>query len=379
MSLVAMQTTLKLRGTFLEVQYGMELMNCQMPRSVSQPCLHSASSEGEEAEFGLANSYVKNLSDKLSCLSNDVCCARMFFEDIAKGFDKGANSLDDLCSPVDNHSCSWLRNISSDTALDTQQGMNVEAVDVALQLTQAAIQNVSHNFVAQEDPEGAATKSTINISVATMLLKVKAGAWQEEYFVKDSTGCPSVCPFSWADLSEDFDDAIAVPPAGCSRGSIGHPDLCNRPCLYFVTGTCANGSDCNFCHLAHPERSVHMDKRQREMLRRMSPQEWASLVLPIVRQRIEAVEKSPESQAMLADIAARCGIPIGSMPAATPHRSLRLLVLTLRSMSLKALLSAMQRGLSQYGQQVEDMLEALLQHLRRLASEDVPLMQLVVR
>mmetsp|Transcript_178852 Transcript_178852/g.567541 ORF Transcript_178852/g.567541 Transcript_178852/m.567541 type:complete len:240 (+) Transcript_178852:145-864(+) len=239
MSFMAMQTTLKLRGTFLEVQDGTELMNCQMPRSLSPPCLQSASIEGDEADLGLVTSYVQNLSENLSCLNKDM--------------------------------------------------------------------------------------------------------------------------------------------AGCSRGSVGHPELCSRTCLYFATGTCANGSDCDYCHLAHPKRSVHLDKRRRDILRSMPLQEWATLVLPIVQQRIEAVDKSPESQAMLADIAARCGIPIDSMPAATPHRSLRLLVLTLRSMSLKALLSAMQRGLSQYGQQVEDMIEALLQHLRRLASEDVPLMQLVVR
>mmetsp|Transcript_73296 Transcript_73296/g.210516 ORF Transcript_73296/g.210516 Transcript_73296/m.210516 type:complete len:190 (+) Transcript_73296:1-570(+) len=144
-------------------------MNCQMPRSLSQPCLHSASIEGDEADLGLVTSYVQNLSENLSRLNKDM--------------------------------------------------------------------------------------------------------------------------------------------AGCSRGSVGHPELCSRTCLYFATGTCANGSDCDYCHLAHPKRSVHLDKRRRDILRSMPLQEWATLVLPIVQQRIEAVDKSPESQAMLADIAARCGIP----------------------------------------------------------------------
>ena len=49
------------------------------------------------------------------------------------------------------------------------------------------------------------------------------------------------------------------------------------------------------------------------------------------------------------------------------QRSHRMLILTLRSMSLTSLLAAVQRGLMQHCHQVKEAVDALLLHLRRLA------------
>ncbi|CAJ1354464.1 unnamed protein product, partial [Effrenium voratum] len=38
-----------------------------------------------------------------------------------------------------------------------------------------------------------------------------------------------------------------------SLGSIGHPEVCRRPCIYFSAGHCELGEACNYCHVAHTD------------------------------------------------------------------------------------------------------------------------------
>mmetsp|Transcript_19083 Transcript_19083/g.45246 ORF Transcript_19083/g.45246 Transcript_19083/m.45246 type:complete len:300 (+) Transcript_19083:68-967(+) len=51
-----------------------------------------------------------------------------------------------------------------------------------------------------------------------------------------------------------------------SEGSIGHPELCRRPCFYFARGCCEDGASCGYCHLPHGEKAPKLDKRQRLVL-----------------------------------------------------------------------------------------------------------------
>eukprot|EP00439_Symbiodinium_sp_Y106_P037546 s6453_g4.t1 len=64
--------------------------------------------------------------------------------------------------------------------------------------------------------------------------------------------------------------AQAAPLLAPSQGSRGHPDLCNRPCIFFVSGSCHLGSTCGHCHLAHPQRAARLDKRQRVAVQALS-------------------------------------------------------------------------------------------------------------
>jgi len=80
--------------------------------------------------------------------------------------------------------------------------------------------------------------------------------------------------------SQKSDNAVASNP-----GSMGHPDLCPRPCLYYASGNCINGNLCGFCHMPHPKRPVRLDKRHREMLKRMPFEELVKFLLPILKQR----------------------------------------------------------------------------------------------
>mmetsp|Transcript_162688 Transcript_162688/g.516908 ORF Transcript_162688/g.516908 Transcript_162688/m.516908 type:complete len:234 (+) Transcript_162688:1-702(+) len=229
-----------------------------------------------------------------------------------------------------------------------------------MQLAQGMIQNVGQNLPRVTD--GArAVHTSINNSVAVMIMQVKV-----EAFRADSARMGLIS----ADASAGPQDALTSPmfeSPDCRWGSVGHPELCSRPCLYFATGSCDNGESCQYCHMAHTKRPAHLDKRHREALRRMVPWEWAALVLPILQKKIESLDNSLETQALFIDIVACCGIPFGSVPPATPQRSQRMLILTMRSMSLRSLLTAVQRGLSERGHQVEEAVDALLQHVRRLA------------
>lgn len=83
--------------------------------------------------------------------------------------------------------------------------------------------------------------------------------------------------------------------------------MCQRPCLYFVAGTCANGGACMFCHASHQRRRLHLDKQNRETLRSMPlPELWVTLE-PILRTRVPAVDSSPEALRLVGSLCELCG------------------------------------------------------------------------
>eukprot|EP00444_Apocalathium_aciculiferum_P059752 CAMPEP_0183599232 /NCGR_PEP_ID=MMETSP0371-20130417/179328_1 /TAXON_ID=268820 /ORGANISM="Peridinium aciculiferum, Strain PAER-2" /LENGTH=445 /DNA_ID=CAMNT_0025811297 /DNA_START=111 /DNA_END=1449 /DNA_ORIENTATION=- len=433
---MAKQMTLRWRGTFIDVDNEVE-MPCRRTRSLSESCLKVNSSE-DWAGFGQEQAYVQSLSQKLASLSRDVRCAAVFFEGKCKvgadvlcecggGADNlssastsmpteqayvqslsqklaslssdvrsaavffkgnckvGANFLCECGGGADNlssASTSMPTSGSTDVVSDTSsQAVLPETVDEAMQLVQGMIRTAGLNLSKvvdgpQQLPEGSGIQNAMNTSVADMIMQVKADAWKGASGVDSSR-----LGLSWADASADSQDALASPileSSGCSRGSVGHPELCSRPCLYFATGSCENGTSCEYCHMAHSKRPAHPDKRHREMLRSMPPLEWVALMLPILQQKVEAVDGSLVTRAMFGDIAAHCGIRLGSVSSFMPQRSQRMLILTLRSMSLMCLLNTVQHGLSQHGHPVEEAVEELLLHLRRLAGHAAePLVQLL--
>ena len=50
-------------------------------------------------------------------------------------------------------------------------------------------------------------------------------------------------------------------PAVPSAGSLGHPEACRRPCIYFISGHCSSSDDCAYCHLPHTEKMPKLDKK----------------------------------------------------------------------------------------------------------------------
>lgn len=76
------------------------------------------------------------------------------------------------------------------------------------------------------------------------------------------------------------DVAMAANP-----GSVGHPNLCRRPCMYEAAGECNNGQNCDFCHMPHPKRSVRLNKRHRNNLKDLPLDELLEIMLPILRRK----------------------------------------------------------------------------------------------
>mmetsp|Transcript_63441 Transcript_63441/g.148583 ORF Transcript_63441/g.148583 Transcript_63441/m.148583 type:complete len:415 (-) Transcript_63441:7-1251(-) len=74
----------------------------------------------------------------------------------------------------------------------------------------------------------------------------------------------------------------------CERynaGSLGHPELCRKPCLFHERGECENGSACGYCHFQHLRRPAVPDRCQRSLIRRLSLPQLIVFVMPHVRTR----------------------------------------------------------------------------------------------
>ncbi|CAK9102661.1 unnamed protein product, partial [Durusdinium trenchii] len=59
-------------------------------------------------------------------------------------------------------------------------------------------------------------------------------------------------------------------------GNAGHPNFCIGPCRFFARGVCESGDMCNYCHLPH--QGPKLDKRQRNLLKRMPKNEGINLL-----------------------------------------------------------------------------------------------------
>lgn len=149
---------------------------------------------------------------------------------------------------------------------------------------------------------------------------------------------------------EPAKDVILLPepeevrPAAGSIGSLAHPHLCSRPCLYFASGQCVNGGECGFCHLPHPRREAHLDKKYREILRAMLPGRASALLLPLLWEKMLDVRADEAARAIFHELAGLCGdgASLRRLPSAM-SRGERALLGTLRPMRLRSLLIAAQR------------------------------------
>lgn len=163
-------------------------------------------------------------------------------------------------------------------------------------------------------------------------------------------------------------------------GSIGHPELCPRPCLYFPTGQCANGARCNFCHMLHPKRPAHLDKRHRVMLKEMLFSECVTLMMPILRQKVHALQCDAEAIKLLDALEAAAfsgarspGAPCqgSSGPGAfsgnsggVSSSSIHALQTALRAMSMRSLLAMLHRAAVAEASVERAAIDCLMQHLR---------------
>ncbi|CAK9083622.1 Putative tRNA/rRNA methyltransferase Rv0881, partial [Durusdinium trenchii] len=82
-------------------------------------------------------------------------------------------------------------------------------------------------------------------------------------------------------------------------GSVGHPELCRRPCIYFMAGNCENGDSCTYCHQPHYEKTVKLDKKQRSFMQSLSHIDFFSLIFHFCREKVEFLNITEEADEVL--------------------------------------------------------------------------------
>eukprot|EP00929_Paragymnodinium_shiwhaense_P068161 TRINITY_DN34253_c0_g1_i1.p1 TRINITY_DN34253_c0_g1~~TRINITY_DN34253_c0_g1_i1.p1 ORF type:complete len:717 (+),score=173.37 TRINITY_DN34253_c0_g1_i1:92-2242(+) len=109
-------------------------------------------------------------------------------------------------------------------------------------------------------------------------------------------------PGSVFSISVDRDKASAPPskgskalqPAIRNPGSVGHPEICLRPCIYFAAGSCEVGDKCSYCHLEHSKRPCRLDRRHRTKLKQAALCDLVADVIPILRRKAAGLHLSAE-------------------------------------------------------------------------------------
>jgi len=161
-----------------------------------------------------------------------------------------------------------------------------------------------------------------------------------------------------------------LPPGVPSEGSIGHPELCRRPCFYFAKGCCTNGKDCGYCHAQHTEKAPKLDKRQRLVLQSLPE----NMLLEMLMNRVQEKAEEKRMTAAMTDILdlwqKRLAYLAVNPPVVSPEdaenlaeRYVRNLDKILRRMNISELIALAIRSAKEEQGYVGDLREAL-SHLR---------------
>jgi len=188
----------------------------------------------------------------------------------------------------------------------------------------------------------------------------------------------AVASSSHLEARRSEDGIVGEAPCVNNLGRNGHPELCPRPCMFFIKGLCQAGSQCDYCHLPHPKRAPHLDKRQRDLLKALPYEQRVRIVLPILRQKALQLDASPETSRLLDAIGeprvppSRDAGPVGlqepsfmaPMGPAEPisRKSEHMLTSALRCLSLRSLIVSLNRAPA--GERQQKAIDDLLHHLR---------------
>ena len=148
-------------------------------------------------------------------------------------------------------------------------------------------------------------------------------------------------------------------------GSVGHPELCRRPCLHFTAGYCGHGSSCNFCHETHPQNAAKLDKRQREIMQNLHSKEAAALIFGYVTARVHQADiEGGQRLVDLLDVERK-----GADITCIHPRDLRHLRKTLSRLNLYTLLGIFTSKSSLYPQEERSKVECVFQLMHKLREE----------
>ena len=101
-------------------------------------------------------------------------------------------------------------------------------------------------------------------------------------------------------VTDDVVEKENGPSPPVSWGSLGHPELCHRPCINFMSGKCKLAEECTFCHLPHV-KTLKFDKHQRQMLTKLPKSTFLAIALPHLHQKVKdhGLSKAKEILEML--------------------------------------------------------------------------------
>ncbi|CAJ1404879.1 unnamed protein product [Effrenium voratum] len=84
-----------------------------------------------------------------------------------------------------------------------------------------------------------------------------------------------------------------------NEGSLGHPEVCRRPCVHFAARGCSAGRACSYCHAEHPKRPPSLDKAWRSRLGKLTEGQLLAIVLGQLRARAERKNFLPAAEGLL--------------------------------------------------------------------------------
>lgn len=157
-----------------------------------------------------------------------------------------------------------------------------------------------------------------------------------------------------------------------SHGSLGHPEVCRRPCIYFLAGHCENGNACAYCHLPHMEKTPKLDKRQRTIIQGLSRRELLALVLEFCRTKAEQVGFVEEASEVLGMLEAESA-SARALPASISDRDIRNLHKTLARMNFSNLIGLVTHQSPSRPGNASESSEQLMGALERLRMHFLPL------
>ena len=196
---------------------------------------------------------------------------------------------------------------------------------------------------------------------------------QEDQTPTTACGSSPTSPMSWDDSPGSQVGVEHVPvlaeffPLLPSQGSLGHPEVCRRPCIYFIAGHCENGRACAYCHMEHTEKTPKLDKRQRTIIQGLTRPQLLELVMHFCRSKAEQAGFLEEAREILGLLAQESA---GARPLAqvVADRDLRNLHKTLARMNFSNLIGLVTHQSPNRGGNATpsaDLLAASLEQLRR--------------
>ncbi|CAE7777524.1 unnamed protein product [Symbiodinium sp. CCMP2592] len=129
--------------------------------------------------------------------------------------------------------------------------------------------------------------------------------------------------------------ATVVDAMAPSRGSVGHPTLCNKPCIFIARQRhCQKGLACSSCH--HQHNDPKLDKKQRLLMNTMPRAELLGLLADLLQQCAEQHGIRDVSFAV-AVLSVQAGLPPRRLQ--TKSRKLHNLRQVLQRMNFSSILS----------------------------------------